>query len=280
VSLKLQAGWRYGNPGGLDITAVNAFSDLIGRIASQGSRFGVMEDFKRLFCGPAGRPYAMSSSESWAESDLYELMRQAADNAPLFIEAFYNGCQRLAQNENLDVPDAIVINGILNEHQTGYEIRGNALVEAGHHVAPPTSVPISLDQQARETILKSFDESSRLLAEGRDRAAVQELLWLMETVSTAFSGIGNNESTVTGKYFNEIAKSLRDHQRGTVLDQALKWIAAMHGYLSSPTGGGVRHGRDLKDGIVMGRNDAVLIANLTRSYIHFLMAEHERLSSR
>lgn len=99
----------------------------------------------------------------------------------------------------------------------------------------------------------------------------------METVSTAFSGLSDSDGTITGKYFNEIAKSLRDHQRGTVLDQALGWIKAMHGYLSSPTGGGVRHGRDLNSGIPMGRNDAVLIANLTRSYIQYLMAEHERL---
>ena len=53
----------------------------------------------------------------------------------------------------------------------------------------------------------------------------------------------------------------------------------MHGYLSSPTGGGVRHGSDLNEGISMGRNDAVLIANLTRSYFQYLMAEHERMSS-
>jgi len=277
--MKLQPGWRYGNPGGLDVGAVNAFSDLVGRVASQGGRFGIIEDFKRDFCGPAGRPYSMSSSESWAESDLYELMRQAAANAPLFIEAFYDGCQKLAQKDGLDVPDAIVINRILHDHHAGYEIHGDTLVEVGHHVAAPTSVPSSLNQQAGELILKSFAESNRLLAEGRDRAAVQELLWLMETVSTAFSGLSDSDGTITGKYFNEIARSLRDHQRGTVLDQALKWIAAMHGYLSSPSGGGVRHGSDLKEGIPMSRNDAVLIANLTRSYIQYLMAEHERMNS-
>ncbi|RYG98506.1 MAG: hypothetical protein EON58_06945 [Alphaproteobacteria bacterium] len=278
MSLKMQPGWRYGNPGNIDMVAVNAFSELVGLVASQGSRYGIIEEFKRHFCGPAGRPYASSSSESWAESDLYELMKQASANAPLFIEAFCNACQKLAHSDGLDVPDAVVINGILHDHHVGYEIHGDALVQVGHHVAPPTSIPVSLNQQAREVILKSFDESSRLLAEGRDRAAVQELLWLMETVSTAFAGLSDSDGTVTGKYFNEIAKSLRDHQRGSVLDQALKWIAAMHGYLSSPTGGGVRHGTHLSEGIPMGRNDAVLIANLTRSYIQYLMAEHERMS--
>jgi hypothetical protein len=31
------------------------------------------------------------------------------------------------------------------------------------------------------------------------------------------------------------------------LNQVLGWMTALHGYLSSPTGGGVRHGLDLND---------------------------------
>ena len=46
----------------------------------------------------------------------------------------------------------------------------------------------------------------------------------------------------------------------------------------SPTGGGVRHGADLKAGIPMQPNEARLFCNLIRSYISYLMAEHERLS--
>jgi len=48
---------------------------------------------------------------------------------------------------------------------------------------------------------------------------------------------------------------------------------------SSPTGGGVRHGADLKAGLVMQENEARLYCNLIRSYITFLLAEHERLTS-
>jgi hypothetical protein len=56
------------------------------------------------------------------------------------------------------------------------------------------------------------------------------------------------------------------------------WIEALHGYLSSPTGGGVRHGADLSGDLVIDPNEARLYCNLIRSYITYLMAEHERLT--
>ena len=51
----------------------------------------------------------------------------------------------------------------------------------------------------------------------------------------------------------------------------------LHGYLSSPTGGGVRHGVDLNEGLELGIVEARLYCNLIRSYLTFLIAEHERL---
>jgi hypothetical protein len=39
--------------------------------------------------------------------------------------------------------------------------------------------------------------------------------------------------------------------RGSVFDQMLGWATALQGYLSSPTGGGVRHGTNLKAGLTM-----------------------------
>jgi hypothetical protein len=53
----------------------------------------------------------------------------------------------------------------------------------------------------------------------------------------------------------------------------------MHGYLSSPTGGGVRHGIDLAGGVDLDPSAARLFCNLTRSYISFLIMEHESLAS-
>lgn len=138
--------------------------------------------------------------------------------------------------------------------------------------------PLSLDQQAQEIIQRSLKQSEQLLSEGRDRQAVQEILWLLETVSTVFQGLDMGTGTVQGKYFNKIAEDLRKHHKGKILDQVLAWVITLHGYLSSPTGGGIRHGADLKAGIVIQPNEAPLFCNLIRSYISFLMVEHARLS--
>lgn len=59
--------------------------------------------------------------------------------------------------------------------------------------------------------------------------------------------------------------------------QILDWMTKLHGYLSSPTGGGVRHGMDLKAGVAIQQNEARLYCNLIRSYITPLIEEHERL---
>jgi hypothetical protein len=53
---------------------------------------------------------------------------------------------------------------------------------------------------------------------------------------------------------------------------------SVHGYLSSPTGGGVRHGLDLQEGVQVSENEARLFCNLIRSYVGFLLVEHERMA--
>jgi hypothetical protein len=103
---------------------------------------------------------------------------------------------------------------------------------------------VGLDEQAQELIQRSLGDSEKFLLEGRGRAAVQEVLWLLETISTAFRDLDTETGTIQGKYFNKIAADLQKHNRGKTLDQVLGWITALHGYLSSPTGGGVRHGAD------------------------------------
>jgi hypothetical protein len=55
-------------------------------------------------------------------------------------------------------------------------------------------------------------------------------------------------------------------------------MMALHGYLSSPTGGRIRHGADLSGDVEIGRNEARLFCNLIRSYIDFLILEHNRLT--
>ncbi|MCF8708527.1 hypothetical protein [Rhizorhapis sp. SPR117] len=206
-------------------------------------------------------------------------MSQAAENAPLFIEAFYDGCESLRSEADLTVPEVGRINRILSEHGVGYEIRPPALVAVGLH--QPIPVPEryqSLDEQAQEIVQQSLQQSEKLLAEGHPRQAVQEILWLMESVVTAFKGLGTGEDTIEAKYFNKIAQELRTKRKGQTIEQVLSWLTTLHGYLSSPTGGGVRHGADLKSGITINADEGRLYCNLIRSYVTFLMSEHERMS--
>lgn len=279
--LKFNGAWRFDSPGLVPNGVVAAFSDLIGKVATQGDRQTILEHFKSYFGDAAGTTTTWSSSASWAETDLYSYMRQAAENAPLFIEAFYDACETLGKNHpDVAVPDVSRINRVLSETQAGYEIRPPDLVSCN----PQSPVVVSeraasLDEQAHDIIQKSLKDSEQLLAEGRHRQAVQEILWLLETVSTAFQGLDTGAGTVQGKYFNKIADDLRRHHKGQTLEQVLSWVTTLHGYLSSPTGGGVRHGTHLKAGIAIQPNEARLFCNLIRSYISFLLAEHERLSS-
>jgi|ERR1017187_205330 hypothetical protein len=278
--LNFNGAWRFDTPGPIPSGVDNAFFELIGRIASQGNRQRILEHFKSYFGSAAGISSSWSSSESWAESDLQSYMGHAAANAPLFIEAFYDACGALANgNPPTAVPDLARINRVLFEQETGYEIRPPDLISRDPQT--PIVVPqrtASLDEQAQEIIQKSLKDSEQLLSEGRNRQAVQEILWLLETVSTAFQGLDTGSGTVQGKYFNKIAEDLRKRYKGQSLDQVLAWVTTLHGYLSSPTGGGIRHGADLKQGVVTHPNEARLYCNLIRSYISFLMVEHERVT--
>ncbi len=278
--LKFNGAWRFDSPGPIPSEVVAAFWHLIGEIATQGDRQTILEHFKSYFGNAAGTTASWSSSESWSETDLDSYMRQAAENAPLFIEAFYDACEALRKNHpGLAVPDVSRINRVLLENGGGYEIHPPNLVS--HDAHTPIGLPehvVSLDEQAQEIIQKSLKDSEQFLSEGRNRQAVQEILWLLETVSTAFQGLDTGAGSVQGKYFNKIAEDLRKRHKGTTLDQVLNWVTTLHGYLSSPTGGGIRHGVDLKAGIAIQPSEARLFCNLIRSYISFLMGEHERLS--
>lgn len=279
--MELNNAWRFDSPGPLAPDAVRDFDGLIGKIAAQGNRWAILEHFKRFFAGASGGTASRSSSESWAESDLSDMMCRAAENAPLFIESFYEGCEALRTQDGLGVPDPGRINRLLKDHGVGYEIQPPALVAVGFHA--PIAVPAryqSLDEQAQDTVQQSLQQSEKLLAEGHPRQAVQEILWLMESVVTAFKGLSTGEASIEGKYFNKIVQELRTQKKGQTIEQVVNWLSALHGYLSSPTGGGVRHGVDLKSGITIDADEGRLYCNLIRSYVTFLMAEHARMSRR
>ena len=280
--LNFDGKWRFDSPGEIAPGVIGGFLDLIGRVAGQFShRQSLYEHFKQHFAGPANKSYWRSSNIDFAEYDLRQYMETAGGNAPLFIEALYDAFEALRhQNPSIAVPDVSRINRVLYENDAGYEISPPNLISRNPHA--PIPVPVhapSFHRQARDQLEKSLAESERLLAEGRERPAVQEILWLLETVSTAFRGIDVGEGTIKGKYFNKIVDDLRRLEGGD-LKIVLEWITALHGYLSSPTGGGVRHGVDLSANVVIRPNEARLFCNLTRSYIAYLISEHERLTGR
>ena len=192
--LNFDPSWRFSNPGPAPASLSRAFYEFIEKIASQGDAWDVVESFKEAFGGSGN-----SSSLSWAWSDLDSAMRRAEQNAPLFIEAFYNACVERG-NAGLAVPDVSLINRTLAQHNAGYQIQPPNLV-ATNPLAPPIPVPDvtpSLDVQARTLIEEALGESDRLLSEGKSRQAVSEILWLLESVSTVFRGTGTSDGTVQG----------------------------------------------------------------------------------
>ena len=282
MPLKFPGAWRFEAPadgtfvnGAMPPAAVGEFSALIERMPAPKGRWAMLEHFKYHFGASSS-----SSSEGWAMTDLMRAMDGAANNAPLFIESFYDACESLrSKGDGWFVPDASHINTILRKCNVGYELQPPDLIarEPGGPTIPVAVPPPSLAERAKGVIEDSLSRSDQLLSEGHPREAVQEVVWLLETVATAFNGVDTQSGKIEGKYFNQIVRDLRAKRTGTTLERVLDWITAMHGYLSSPTGGGVRHGTDLGRGVYLDIPEARLFCNLTRSYISFLLAEYESL---
>jgi hypothetical protein len=186
--LKFNDAWRFDSPGPIPPGVVQSFSDLMGKIVSQGDRHRLLEHFKGYFAAAAGFTSTWSSSASWAETDLDSYMDHAAKNAPLFIEAFYDAYEALHPS-GIGLPDLNRVNRVLLENDAGYEISPPDLVPRNPNlqITLPKHTP-SLDEQAQELIQRSLDDSEKFLLGGHGRAAVQEVLWLLETISTAFRG--------------------------------------------------------------------------------------------
>jgi hypothetical protein len=139
--LNFDPSWRFKSPGEIAPGVIGEFTVLINRVAGQyGNRKPIIEHYKSYFADAAGRPSYHSSSLSWAESDLRDYMREAGENAPLFIEAFFDAGQALKkQNPELVVPDVETINYHLNSHDAGYELDPPQLIA---RAGPP---PITIE---------------------------------------------------------------------------------------------------------------------------------------
>lgn len=186
--LKFDGSWRFNSPGPIANGVKDEFFSLIRKVAAQGDRQRILEHFKYYFANATGSTSSWSSSTSWAESDLDAYMDDAAANAPLSIEAFFDACVALKNKQpEIAVPDDVMINRILAEHNAGYSIQPPDLL--AHNAPAMIAVPqriASLDEQAQEIIQQSLKQSEEYLALGQYRQAIQEILWLLETVSTIF----------------------------------------------------------------------------------------------
>lgn len=282
MSLQLPEGTRFAKPApaeALPVGCVNAFEDLICKIAGQGRKKYILEHFKYYFSGAIGSAHFPSSDEGWAYTDLMAAMGHAASSPALFISAFYDACEELRREGGCEIPSVDVMNGILSEHDVAFQIHPPRLVRVRStaRVATPPPPP-SLVDSAAEVIQQSFRRAEDLLIQSRPREAVQEMLWILESIATAFRGVALPTKTVEGRYFNEIAKELSSAAPGTTLARVVQWCTQLQGYLSSPTGGGVRHGIDLQRGKAITAEEGRLFCNLILSYVTFLMSEHARLT--
>jgi hypothetical protein len=283
VPLNFPGDWRFTPPAdgqfvnsAIPQSALGDFSSFIEKIRTELSTWWILEQFKHAF-GASTR----SSDEGWARTDLWRAMESEAENAPMFIENFFDACERLRSNPKVHyVPDTKRINDILEKNNLGYIIRVPELF--ARETAGPTIIvappPPSVSSRARELMEGSLSRSEELLNEGRPREAVQTVLWLLETVATAFRDLETGSGKIEGAYFNQIVRNLKAKQKSVTLTRILDWITNMHGFLSSPTGGGIRHGTDLNEGVEIDLNQARLFCNMTRSYLHFLIVEHGQLS--
>ena len=285
--LNFPGPWRFRAPAGYEpipAEVVSDIFDLIKRTATQDEQYKrTLERFKTFFARAGDGVGNWSSSASWAEKDLFSLMQDATANAPLFIEAFYDGWEA-TRNQDLAVPDADVMNDVLAKHGVPFRIDPPDLTPVGADnaavVIPVPKRPPTLAEQAVVVLQRSLERSEELWERGRDREAVQEILFLLESISTAFRGLDTEAGQIGGRYFNQIVRELRQAGARPALEQILNWLTAMHGCLSAPAGGGVRHGLDLNRGVEITHSEARLYCNLTRSYLHFFLAEHERLVAR
>lgn len=266
--------------GTIPAAAVEEFAQLIRAIAIGPSKKSVWEHFKRRFSAPAKREFWPSSNSGFAEQDGHEYLQDAGGNSPLFIEAFYDGWTELMQQNPLQIPPILeTANRILSSHGIGYRLAPPELEVLGEP-APLVQVIVpetTVEERAREVIRASLVSAAEHLHRGNYRAAVMESLWLLDSVTTLFSGLELPTGQVNGAYFNTIVGDLRRLQAGGALSQATRWMETLYGYLSAPGGGQIRHGMNLSADIQLNRNEARLYCNLVRSYIEYLLGEHERL---
>jgi hypothetical protein len=285
MPLSIKSEWLFSSPENgtfiykeIPQDVVYKFNELILKISSQGNRKSIIEEYKANYCASIGNSYYSSSNVSWAESDLLSAMSDAAKNAALFIKSYFDVSEQLKMNQNITIPDVSIINTILSEGKLGYKINGTSLEQRDNTdvIIPVQKEIIDKDEKNYSLILESFNRSDKLLSQGYSKEAVQESLWLLETITTGFLNVDTESEKVEAKYFNQIIKELSKKKTDHVFRNVISWMMTLHGFLSSPTGGGIRHGMDLNLGNVPTIDEARLYFNLIRSYTYYIYSEYRK----
>ncbi len=258
--------------------AVDEFFTFAKLTAQRGDAEEIYYIFRGEFSEAVGMPRYRSSSLYFAPSDAKLAMENAASNAPVFIAAFYRACTEVAERFGpTNVPDVAMVNRLLEKYRIGYVIDPPKLRPREAVDVVPVH-PTNLLQQAHEKFRSAVERSEQLLRENKSEEAVNHIWWLLESISTAFAGLTVNGRKIEGDYFNAVVKNIQQAGGGSTLGTVARWLAALQSYLSGTDQGGIRHGRQLHlEGLQP--HEAVLFFNLTRSYISYLLAEYERLTS-
>ncbi|HKD81210.1 MAG TPA: hypothetical protein VKH81_16055 [Candidatus Angelobacter sp.] len=257
---------------------VDEFFTFAKRTAERGDAEEIYYLFRGAFSEAVGKPRYRSSALYFAPLDAKFAMESAANNAPVFIAAFYRACSQIAEQFGTNkAPDVATINRLLEKHRIGYVIDPPTLrLREAADVVPVS--PSTLLEQAHEKFRNAVERSEQLLHENRGEEALNQIWWLLESISTAFSGLTLNGRKIEGDYFNPVIKEISQAASGCLLGGVARWLAALQAYLSGPDEGGIRHGRHLLlEGLQP--HEAVLLVNLARSYISYLLAEYERLTA-
>ncbi len=258
--------------------AVDEFFTFAKLTAQRGDPEEIYFIFRAEFSEAMGQPRYRSSSLYFAPGDAKLAMEEAASNAPVFIAAFYSACAEITrQFGSTNAPDVSTMNRLLEKHRIGYVIDPPKLRLRDIVDVVPVH-PTTLLQQAHEKFRNAIERSEGLLHENKGEEAVNHIWWLLESVSTAFAGVTMYGRKIEGDYFNVVMKNIQQAAGTNTLGTIARWLVALQGYLSGTDQGGIRHGRQLHlEGLQA--HDAALFCNLTRSYISYLLAEYERLTS-
>lgn len=115
MSLIYPSDWKFKGSGiSIPIPVMNELHSILLQIDTGNQ--SVIEDFKSAFGNGS-----TSTSYGWAVTDLENQMLSRIDNAPLFIDNYWQ-CIERAQKRGLMVPTYEIINGILAQNKVPYAI--------------------------------------------------------------------------------------------------------------------------------------------------------------